>query len=107
MWRPTTFAREGCIPAYRADPGSGAQVPIEPYSHVIAHLFQVALSPCLKAEACATKNEVSGGPPSGVCCPLFLSPTSATFSELRRLAATKRVSQAPGSQDPATQRELD
>jgi hypothetical protein len=39
--------------------------------------------------------------------PPILPPTPATFSELRRQTATKRMSQTPEIQDSATLRELD
>jgi len=37
MWRPTTFAPEGSIPAYCTDAWSGEQVLIEPYKHLFSH----------------------------------------------------------------------
>jgi hypothetical protein len=56
MWQPTTLAPEGGIPAYCTDAWSEEQVLIEPYRRSIAHLFKAALSPRLKAGACAPEN---------------------------------------------------
>jgi hypothetical protein len=37
MWRPTTFAPDGGIPADWPDAWSGEQALIEPYTHLFSH----------------------------------------------------------------------